>query len=465
MAFDRMTDPAPILADLYQADPSMSEDAAALIFAERFRGRLAYCHDRGRWLEFNGNVWRVQNTPLAFHYARVLAREISQSARENKSTSDKARRVQFAAGVEKFSQADPAFARTSEHWDQDGFLLGTPKGTVNLKSGALRPGIAADGITRSTAVAPALSANCPLWMNFLQQSTDGDDEMIRFLQQICGYALTGDTREQALFFIYGDGGNGKGVFLNTLSSILGDYAATATMDAFTRQRNSNSSSPSPEIAMLAGARLVSASETDKGQLWAEARLKSLTGGDPITARFNRQDPFTFQPLFKLIVIGNFQPTLETVDEAMRRRFNMIPFVRKPKERDSLLEDKLKAEWPAILRWMINGCLDWLENGLVRPESVLQATRDYFDDQNTLEQWLTERCDVDRTDRYKSTRSSQAFESWRSFAKAAGEEPGTNKSFTQVMLKNGFKRVRGSEGQSFIGLSLKDFRFSDDQSPD
>ncbi len=211
---------------------------------------------------------------------------------------------------------------------------------------------------------------------------------MRFLQQIAGYCLTGDTREHALFFIYGPGGNGKSVFLNTLNGILADYAETAVMDAFAASAHDKHST---DIAMLRGARLVSVSETEEGRAWAETRVKQLTGGDKVTARFMRQDNFTFTPRFKLVIVGNHKPVLTNVDDAAKRRFNIIPFTRKPPRPDQQLEEKLKAEWPGILRWMIEGCLDWQANGLVRPAIVAEATAEYFDDQDTFGQWLEEHC--------------------------------------------------------------------------
>ena len=172
-------------------------------------------------------------------------------------------------------------------------------------------------------------------------------ELQRFLQQMAGYCLTGDISEHALFFVYGTGGNGKGVFLNTVAGILGDYAATAAMDTFTASQGDRHPT---DLAMLRGARLVTAAETEEGRAWAESRIKQLTGGDPITARFMRQDFFTFQPAFKLVIVGNHKPVLRNVDEAARRRFNIIPFTRKPPKPDQAARGKAQggmARHPAL----------------------------------------------------------------------------------------------------------------------
>jgi putative DNA primase/helicase len=209
------------------------------------------------------------------------------------------------------------------------------------------PALPINMITKITAVAPADKASCPLWLHFLDEATGGDPELTRLLQQWFGYCLTGSTQEHALMFIHGDGGNGKSVFLNTVAGIMGDYAVTAPMDAFTISTGDRHPA---DLAMLRGARLVAASETEQGRSWAESRIKQLTGGDPISARFMCRDWFTFKPSFKLTIVGNHAPMLTSVDDAMRRRINIVPFTHKPAHPDPTLESKLRKERPSILRW-------------------------------------------------------------------------------------------------------------------
>lgn len=195
-----------------------------------------------------------------------------------------------------------------------------------------------------------------------------------------------------------------------------------------------------------------AQETEEGRPWAEARIKAMTGGDPITARFMRQDYFTFQPAFKLFIVGNHKPGLKNVDEAIRRRFNLIPFDLKlpAVERDHNLPQKLKAEWPGILKWMIAGCVEWQRRGLVPPEVVTGATAEYFEAEDAFGLWLAECCVVQKAG-YAPT--SDLFASWNSWAQRAGEQPGSQKRFSQLIQARGFQPQRAHKGRGFAGISV------------
>jgi putative DNA primase/helicase len=189
------------------ANDIITEDSAALEFTALYAGLLRYCHDSGSWYEWDGYVWKPNRTGLAFDWARQLARKLSkdEKAKRRYVTS----RTGFASGVERYCKADRKFAVTSEVWDQDAFLLGTPGGTVDLRTGKLRPSDQAEGITKLTAVAPTETAHCPRWLQFLNEISGGDQDLVRFLQVLTGYALTGATTEHVLTFVYGGGGNGS----------------------------------------------------------------------------------------------------------------------------------------------------------------------------------------------------------------------------------------------------------------
>jgi putative DNA primase/helicase len=380
-------------------------------------------------------------------FARNLARQVDERGR------DALMRLSFAEKIERGARTEHSLAVTSDQMDANQFLLATPLGTVDLQTGLLRASDPADLLTKVTAVAPSERSDCPRFRKFMDEATRGDQELIRFLQQFCGYSLTGSIREQALAFICGPGGNGKGVFANVIGGILKDHAKVAPMEALTA---SNAVRHETELAMLRGARLVTASETEAGKSWAEARVKQLTGGDPITARFMHRDHFTFKPTFKLLVIGNHKPALRNVDNANRRRMNIVEFPHIPAEPDLVLEAKLKGEWPAILRWMIEGCLDWQDAGLIRPKSVIKASADYLASQDTFgaafSEWIAEACDVG-----PSLRETGAAlrESWESHANKAGEPVGNPNRFSEAMQKRGFEVKRGTGGtRLYLGIALK-----------
>jgi putative DNA primase/helicase len=432
------------------ANDVVTEDSAALEFAEIYRGKLLYDHDEGCWFEWAGSHWRRESTGLALEWARQLARCLSEDQKAKGRYA--VRKTSFARGVERFARGDRAFAVQSGHWNVDPLLLGTPGGTVDLRTGFLRKAEPCDAITKITAIAPAPTAECPRFLAFLRETTGDDADLIRFLRQFCGYCLTGLTQDHALIFIHGAGKNGKSVFLNTITSIMRDYAATAAMDTFV---SAHCEKHPTDLAMLHGARIVTASETEEGRTWAEARIKQMTGGDPITAHFMRQDNFTFTPAFKLIIVGNHKPALHNVDEAARRRFNIVPFTRTPANPDPMLETKLRDERPGILRWMIEGCLDWRENGLMRPNAVVDATEGYFSDQDLFGQWLDDECDVEVGNRWKNETSAGLFKSWQQYAIRAGDKAGSQKAFAEAMQKRGFEKHRGAKGaRQFLGVRLK-----------
>lgn len=427
-----------------------SQDAVALSFASLFKHELRYDHHRSRWFRWVGGRWRQDETELAFEYARTLGRDIAEQA-EEKSANREAGTVKFAYGVERFARSDRRLACTSDVWDTDNWLLGTPGGVVDLRTGRLSPSRPADMITKLTAVAPAPEPHCPIWLSFLNDITRGNADYMRFLRQWAGYSLTGSTREHALAFAYGDGGNGKGVFVNTLAGMMGDYATTAPMEAFTESRGERHPT---EIAMLRGARLVVASETEDGRAWAESRIKQLTGGDRVAARFMRGDFFEFVPTFKLTFMGNHRPVLRNVGAAERRRFNLLPFTFKPETPDQDLTTKLREEWPAILTWAIDGCLDWQENRLVRPAVVEEATADYFAQQDVLGAWIAEALDVDHGNDLRFETTAALFQSWKDHATAAGEPVGTRRAFSDKLKSRGFELRRRNVVRGFMGVRLK-----------
>jgi putative DNA primase/helicase len=403
-----------------------SEDGVARVFERINAHRLRHVEQSATWLRWDGAIWRSAAKGLALTWARDLVHR--QNREETEKTRAKSGTVAFCRGVETFAMRGP-LAIQIDQLDRDDWLLGTPGGTVDLRSGMLRPSRPDEYITKATAVAPAPSISCPTWLRFLEEATGRDDALIRFLGQWAGYCLTGSTREHALLFLHGGGGNGKSVFL----AAQGDKHPA-------------------DIAMMRGARMVVASETEEGRQWAEAKIKALTGGDKITARFMRQDFFTFTPAFKLTVAGNHKPGLRNVDEAMRRRFLMVPFNHRPAHPDPDLARKLRAEWPGILAWMIEGCRDWQRHGLVRPDVVDAATRDYFEQQDVMGRWLNERCIIAP---HLQSKPAWLLNDFREWASENGEQGGDSRrlrGFLERLPGCQYKTVRGN--QKVTGIALR-----------
>ena len=422
------------------------EDQTALAFAEQHANRLRYVAMWGKWLRFDDVRWTHDDTLHVFDLVRQISRDGPGS------TSAKA-----VAAVERLARCDRRLAATIAQWDAQPWLLtsdGETAVTLDLRTGDSRTPDALDYITKKTACAVApFGTQHPLWSTFLARVTDGNGELQQFLQRYVGYCLAGLTTEHVFVFAYGTGANGKSTFVNTIAGMFGDYATVADMSTFIASAGERHPT---DLAKLAGARLVVAQETQKGRRWDETKVKAITGGDRITARFMRQDFFDFTPAFKLFVAGNHKPRLTSVDEAMRRRLLLVPFTVQipPAERDADLPRKLQAEWPAILRWCVNGCLQWQQAGLAPPAVVRDATDSYFAEQDTLQQWL-EDCTEDGG-ALAFTRLSELFASWKSWCEERNLRPGTSTTLSDLLAAKNYARKRephtGHRG--FAGVSLK-----------
>jgi putative DNA primase/helicase len=428
--------------------PAYSDEALALRFTEQNKDRLRYVAKWGKWLIREPAVWRIDDTLEAFDLARTLCRAAAAECGSDRTAAAIAS-AKTVAAVERLARADRRHAADHEMWDADPWLLNTPDGVVDLRTGKLRSHRSTDYMIKITAVAPG--GACPLWLRILDRITCGERGLQRYLQRVAGYCLTGSTKEHSMFFGCGSGANGKGTFINTLSATMGSYAATAMMETFSASQGERHPT---DLAMLHGARLVTAQETEEGRRWAESRIKALTGGDPISARFMRHDFFTFIPAFKLFLMGNHKPALSNVDEAIRRRMHLIPFQAKiaGTERDPELAERLKYEWPGILAWAIAGCLEWQQSGLMPPSSVLTATNDYLEDEDVLQTWISERCTKVTS---VFTKTQILFADWRHWAAQAGEEAGSQRRFSQALENRGYRRRKSDGQRGFEGIRLRD----------
>lgn len=430
------------------AAPAFSDEALALAFAEQHRDKMRFCSVWGRWLNWTDGCWRPDDTLSAVDLVRKLCRATANSCTlENRAAALAS--LKTVTAVERLARADRKLAATTDQWDADIWALNTPGGVVDLRTGQKRPHSPTDFMTKITATTPG--GDCPIWLTFLDRITGGDAELQSFMQRMLGYALTGDTSAHALFFCFGTGANGKSVLIDTVAGILGGYHKTAPIETFTA---SNGDRHPTDLAMLRGARLVTATETEEGRRWAEAKIKVLTGGDTVSARFMRQDFFEYRPQFKLLIAGNHKPGLRSVDEAIRRRFNLIPFaVTIPAaERDEGLTDKLRAEWPGILAWMIKGCLAWQRGGLTAPAAVNDATTSYLEAEDTMAAWISDCCDWQPS--YWQS-SADLFTSWNSWAVGSGEYAGSQKRFSQALEARGIRPAPTAKARGFVGLKVRE----------
>ncbi|MEM7696112.1 MAG: phage/plasmid primase, P4 family [Pseudomonadota bacterium] len=428
-----------------------SEDQIAAQFAEQHEDKFLYDHILGAWYVWKGYRWDVDRRKVIIEDIRAIIRAfLGASPADGRSMGSS----RFIGGVEKLARSDKRLAVDQSQWDSDVLLAGVPHGTLDLRTGIVRPPDPHDRITKTLLVAPADQATCPRFLAFLHEALGGDAQMIDALQRLAGYFLTGDTSEHRMVFLYGTGGNGKSVLVSVLSEILNDYATTAGMETLTA---SSFDRHPTELAVLRGARLVTAVETEEGRSLAESRIKSLTGGDEITARFMRQDPFTFKPQLKLLIAGNHQPRLTNVDEAMRRRIWIFPFVITPRRKDRYLLDKLREEYPSILRWMIEGALKWQADGLIEPPSVTRETAEYFSRQDLFQSWLDECCTVDVSDPALWASTEELLSELNSYLRDNGEPSQSAIGLSGLMRSKGFKHKKrtrgGAEKRGYNGIAI------------
>jgi putative DNA primase/helicase len=457
------------------SDPDLSHDSLALDLSRAgFKNDARYVHGWGKWLFWSGSHWRVDDRLLHMtttrDFLRAKAKKLTEWGEKKASTMDSLPKVEKlmkwvrenakalrqasnVASVESMARSNSDLVATVEQFDNDLMLLGTPGGTVDLRTGELIPAERRHWITKHCAITPAEPGEeAPLWDAFLQRVFDGDNQLIEFLQRAAGYALTGHTTEHKLLFLYGTGRNGKSVFLNTLFDIMGDYSKRAPAQTFL---DSNGERHPTDLAGLMGARLVAGSELPPGKAWNESIVKDLTGGDVITARFMRQDYFDYVPQFTLFIAGNHQPSFRGIDEAIRARVVLVPFTQTipAAERDPELPHKLRAEWPNILRWMITGAVKWQEQGLNVPESVQAASDEYLESEDTLGEFISEHLDIVGMGSVKVADMFERFTQWQ---KDSGISPTwTKRAMSQALRERGFSSTKlNSTARGFKGVMLK-----------
>jgi putative DNA primase/helicase len=338
----------------------------------------------------------------------------------------------------------------------DKYKLNCANGIVDLKTGKMLPHDKSAFMTKNTGISYDPKASCPTWIQFLESVFIVDDEVkqdvIEFLQKSIGYALTGDTSEQVVFFLWGTGRNGKSTFINTVKTLFGDYAKQTNSDTFTTKYNDNGINN--DIARLQGSRFVSAVESEDGQRLSESLIKQLTGGEPVTARFLRKEFFEFIPQFKIFFTTNYKPVIKGDDEGIWRRIRLIPFdITIPIEKvDKHLPEKLQDELPGILRWAVDGCLKWQKEGLGEPETVKEATSAYKEEMDLLSNFLNDCCVVHPEARIKL---NDLYKTYLDYCDENSEIPLKKVKFSNRLLIRGIEKRKSTGNQTFffgIGLS-------------
>ena len=426
-----------------------TDDGNALRLVDEHEQEIRYVPQRGRWLRWNGHRWEWDEAGLVREMCRAIARSLPNGEGEAKHRARSLSAAGIAAMV-TMAQTDPRIVAPAATLDAYRMLLNTPAGAVDLTNGEMIPPDPAQMHTRSTSVAPDPEAPTPRWDRFLEQTFGGDEELLRYVQRMAGYSASGSVKWHVLPFLHGGGGNGKGVFLNVLRNLLGEYAATAP-NAFLMAGGQRHET---EIARLHGLRLVIASEVNQEAKFDEAKVKELTGGDGLTARFMRQDHFTFEPTHKLWLMGNHQPRVSAGGKSFWRRLRLMPFVRTP---DEVIEDLdlllISEEGPGILAWVVKGAVEVFKSGLQDPDSVKAATAQYAAEEDALARFLDEACHVGGGAQVRTITEvfRTAYERW---CRAEGEDPMPSRQLGRE-LKDRFNIIRkGSNGTySYINVAL------------
>ncbi len=429
--------------------------------AERFAAfagdRFRYVHTWGTWLFFDGKRWTRDTDGGATRWCRDTLRAIAAEAGTLSEPEARDQLVKHALDSESAARigamtglAQALLPVATEALDRDPDLFNVANGTLDLRTGTLRPHDRADLLTRLAPVPFDPDAACPRWDAFLLRCMGGDKALVGFLQRAVGYALTGHTSEQVLLLLYGTGANGKSTFLETIRALLGDYATQTDFTTFLKREGEGVRN---DLARLVGTRFVSAVEAEAGVPLAEALVKQVTGGDIITARFLFREFFEFRPTFKLWLAANHKPNVRGSDHGIWRRIRLVPFtVTIPEvERDPKLLEKLAAELPGILDWAVRGCLDWREHGLGAPDAVKAATASYREEMDAFGGFLDEACVVHEA---ASVTAKELYTAYQAWCEANGERARSQKALAMGLRERGFAAVRTNKARGWAGLRLR-----------
>ncbi|WP_350300619.1 phage/plasmid primase, P4 family [Peribacillus frigoritolerans] len=426
---------------------------------------IRYCNEL-EWLIWNGKQWQEDSKRNIEALAAKTLRGLYQ---ESKTEEDRYRAKQLndwakkcekrAIRINSILDVRPMVSIKKKDLDAHKFLFNCDNGVIDLKTGELSPHDRDLLFTKISPIEYKKDAKCPNWIGFLESiflTPEGkpDFELIGFLQKAIGYSFTGVTKEQIMFFLFGNGRNGKSTFINTIQDLLGDYGRQTNSDTFLKKKND--SGINNDVARLDGARFVSAVESEEGQQLSESLVKQITGGEKMSARFLRQEYFEFTPEFKVFFTTNHKPIIKGSDEGIWRRIKLIPFtVTIPKDKiDYDLPDKLAREMPGILRWAVEGCLKWQADGLGEPDAVRDATEEYRQDMDILGPFIDENCSIKVNAKIEA---KTLYENYTKWCYQNNEMELKNRVFYRQLEIRGFKKEKGAKNKNFIhGITLNQY---------
>ena len=407
--------------------------------------------DGHRWcFDETGDVNRLAKANALSQYDKVAQLDDFNQRQRMSRYAAKSESRQAIESTIHLAKTEAGIPLRVESLDTNSYLLGVANGVINLQTGGLRVETKKEYITKQAPVVFNPDATCPRWFEFLNEVMDGDNEMIDYLKRIVGYSLTGDTKEQVLFFLFGHGANGKSVFVNTIQDLLGDYAIqTPVSTLMTRGKGSINN----DVARMRGARFVATTETEEGSKFNESEIKLLTGGDTITCRFLRQEFFEYRPEFKIWISGNHKP-VPGDGHSIWRRLILIPFdvIVDDANQDKELHLKLRKELSGILNWAIEGCLQWQEEGLKTPQKIVDAIREYKSEMDRVLTWMDECCQS-KPRIGAEIKASELYSSYKSWAIENGEWAMSQRIFSNKLTEKGFKKTRKQQGRFYQGISL------------
>jgi putative DNA primase/helicase len=387
------------------------------------------------------SIWKEQSTATTDDEKVAIAKHARASHRSNAIDA-----------MMKMASTEPEIIASPDQFDRHPMLLTVNNGTIDLTTGTLREHRRADYITKMAPVDYDPNATCPTFDRFLSRIMAGKKPMIKYVRRAAGYSLTGETREQCLFFLWGTGSNGKGAFIRTIEALAGDHFRKTPFETLLERK---SEAIREDVAELAGARFVSAEEkSGPANRFDEGLVKTLTGQDTISARFLHTKRFTFRPVFKIWLAANHKPTIRGTDEGIWRRVKLIPFTVTVKKPDPTLEPTIQGpELPGVLAWAVRGAVEWLQDGLAEPNAVRVATREYREEQDILGTFFAECCEIDKKN---TERSAVLYARYHAWAVVRGyRSPMTDTAFGSELTDRGFKRKRDGKGHiQRLGLRLK-----------